>query len=77
MPVSRRAIFRSGFKRSRKGNSWQRLPDGRTVTIFRAKQGGFSWCISDSDDPSFSGRFETEEAAMSDLCAALEYRDAI
>jgi hypothetical protein len=67
-----RAAFRAGFQRSAKGNLWRRLDDGRAVTVFRYKGGGFAWAVgSMRDDPGdarFSPRrYDTERAALAAL----------
>jgi len=55
--------FEAGFRRSRRGNLWRRLPGGRTVTVF-AKDGGYAWCVAGEDGPTFSpGGYDSEADA--------------
>jgi hypothetical protein len=44
------------WRRSRRGNWWRTLPDGRNATIFErpAGSGCYRWCLADSDGPRFS-----------------------
>jgi hypothetical protein len=56
--------YRTGFRRSHKGNLWRPLPDGRTVTIFK-RDGRFAWCIAGLSGPRFSTcKYSTEEQAV-------------
>jgi hypothetical protein len=66
------ARFCRGMRRSQRGNLWREW-DGRTVTVF-AKRGGFHWCISEDDEPTWSrpwSGWPTEEAASRALWEAL------
>jgi hypothetical protein len=65
--------FRRGLRRSARGNLW-RLWDGKTVTVF-AKRGGYHWCISEDDEPTWSrpwSGWPSEEAACQALWRALQ-----
>jgi hypothetical protein len=44
------------WKRSKRGNWWRTLPDGRNATVFERPVGSgyFSWCVADSGGPQFS-----------------------
>jgi hypothetical protein len=46
--------FRRGFRRSRRGNLWQRC-DGETVTVF-ARRGRFHWCVAVEGGRTFFSR---------------------
>lgn len=63
----RSLAFFAGFKRSKKGNL-SRQWEGRSLTVFRRKDGTFAWCIADDDGPTYSeGTFEDEREAIRDL----------
>jgi hypothetical protein len=70
--LAARASFEAGFRRSRRGNLWRDW-ENVTLTIYRRKDAfGFGWCIADGEQPRFSsGRYETEEDALSALGSEL------
>jgi hypothetical protein len=56
--------------RSRKGNWWARLADGRCITVFRRHDGGYGWCIADGKgEPRFSRCTYDSEAEAMDAAA--------
>lgn len=63
--------FCDGFRRSSKGNLWQRWNDD-TVTIF-AKDGSYKWCIADGEGGTrySDDRFRDEDQAKDSLCFVL------
>jgi curved DNA-binding protein CbpA len=65
------ARFRSGMRRSRKGNL-RREWSGRTVTVF-SRRGCYHWCITEGDWPRFSrwAGWPSEDGACAALWAAL------
>jgi hypothetical protein len=64
------------WRRSQKGNLWQRLDDGRAVTVFERDDGTYSWCIADEDGPTWSrSRYGTEEEALEAVEARLDEGD--
>jgi hypothetical protein len=66
-----------GWKRSRKGNLWKRLDDGRTATVFARPDGrGFSWCLHDGERPRYDpAAYELECDALDALNVALEHEE--
>ncbi|MFL5909278.1 MAG: hypothetical protein ACJ768_01725 [Gaiellaceae bacterium] len=55
------------WRRSKKGNSWAELPDGRRVTVFPVG-GQWSYCIADQSGPQYCPlKFTSEMAAMQGL----------
>ncbi|KKN04011.1 hypothetical protein LCGC14_1101740 [marine sediment metagenome] len=63
--------FRESFARSRKGNLWRHW-EGKTLTVFKRKDGYFGWCVSDSEGTRFSrGAFEEEVDAVDALADEL------
>ena len=69
--VEMREEFEAGFERSRKGNLWRHW-DGKTVSVFKRRDGYFGWSIADEDAPRFSSRgYEDEEIAVGALAEEL------
>jgi hypothetical protein len=67
--------FRAAFGRSRKGNLWCRLDDGRAATVFpsHGRPDRYSWCISDGLATRYSRAvYVTETDALWGLRWALE-----
>jgi hypothetical protein len=59
--------------RSRRGNWWCRLADGRCVTVFRRHDGLYGWCLADGKgEPRFSRcGFESEAEAVDAVACRL------
>jgi hypothetical protein len=62
-----RALFMTGFMRSKKGNLWRRW-QGTSLTVFARKDGKWSWVIVDESGPKFSRHAYAEK---DDALAAL------
>jgi hypothetical protein len=63
--------FVTGFRRSHRGNLWQRW-EGMSVTVFKRSDDLFAWCISTDSRTSYSNeQFETERGAIESLCCEL------
>ena len=61
-----------GWKRSRRGNLWQRFEDGTTITVFSWGE-GFRVCIHQGDEPLFlRSTYDTEEDAVEGAAEWLE-----
>jgi hypothetical protein len=62
--IGRQREYRDGFRRSKKGNLWQRF-EGLVVVIFQRKWDGlYGCCISDDDGPTFEGAWGSEVEAI-------------
>lgn len=64
-----------GFRRSRRGNLWRRLPDGRAATVFaydRDGWHGYKWCVGDGVNTRYGRRvYGTEDEALAALLGEL------
>lgn len=66
--------FRSGFRRSAKGNLWRHYRIGShevTLTVFcRPDRDAYAWCVASSGGPRFSPEdFDSEDEALEGLAA--------
>lgn len=66
--------FAAAFKRSRKGNLW-RVWEGKTLTVFKRRDGWFGWSIADNAGAKFSpGGYGDEGEAIGGLWDKTERR---
>jgi hypothetical protein len=70
------SAFVQAFRRSAKGNLWQRTDSGPTLSVFVNDLGDFCWCVHDGPKPTYSaGAYSSEDAALRGLYEHVEGQD--